>query len=56
MTDHLTAAEYRRRDYRMKCHVCRRWMRDRPTEKTPAKRAPVPWADRCVECLEKARP
>ncbi len=41
---------YRRRDYRSLCRKCGRWMRNKPTEKTPAKRRSPPHANMCVDC------
>lgn len=41
---------YRVKDYRIRCYDCGRWMRWKPTAKTPAKRAPVPRVARCVDC------
>lgn len=43
-------AQYRLGDYRLKCSGCRRWMRFKPTAKTPAKRRLAPNAGRCVDC------
>ena len=42
---------YRRRDYRMKCTGCRRWMRHRPTlGSDQVMRRAVPHAGHCVDC------
>ena len=39
-----------RRDARMKCACCRRWMRFKPTMKTPMKRRRAPFASVCTVC------
>jgi hypothetical protein len=51
MSGHLTLNEYQLRDYRVKCSRCRRWMRRRPTVASPARRAAIPRASLCVDCL-----
>jgi hypothetical protein len=35
-------------DYRVQCIKCKRWMRRKPTDKTPIQRASPPNADLCV--------
>lgn len=42
--------EYIRKDYRVKCAWCKRFMRYNPTEATPARRRPPPNAGTCTEC------
>jgi hypothetical protein len=44
---------YQRRDARVKCSSCRRWMRYTATSKTPLARRGQPNASRCVECPPK---
>jgi len=46
--------EFRRRDVRLKCSECRGWMRNKPTEKTPLKRAQPPRAGHCTSCAIEA--
>jgi len=46
---------YRKKDYRSKCSQCRRWMRFKPTLKTPATRRSAPNAGRCTDCPVKKR-
>jgi hypothetical protein len=46
----LRIDEYKRRDYRVKCIVCRRWMQHRPRGQTTLLRRPSPHAGHCVEC------
>jgi hypothetical protein len=41
---------YRKRDSRVKCALCNRFMRYTPTEKTPARRRSPPNAATCTEC------
>jgi hypothetical protein len=43
-------AHYGRRDHRMRCIGCGRWMRYHPTDASPARRRPPPNAARCVDC------
>ena len=38
------------RDAPIKCSGCGRWMRRRPTKKTPLRRRPAPLAAYCIEC------
>ena len=47
--------EYRRRDYRTRCMKCRRWMRKKPTAKTPTLRQKRPNAEVCVDCFKAKR-
>lgn len=42
--------EYKRKDFRVKCALCQRWMRYKPTEKTPATRREPPDAGTCTDC------
>lgn len=44
---------YRHRDARLKCCICHRYMKYKPTIKTPLVRAEAPKAGTCVECLGK---
>ena len=53
MSEGLSIEEYQKRDFRVMCRKCRRWMRFDPTRKSPAKRARKPNAHLCVECLAK---
>lgn len=46
------ALVYAKRDPRMKCGLCRRWMRLRPTRATPLRRLSKD-SGRCVECNER---
>jgi hypothetical protein len=39
------------RDSRVKCDLCRQWMRRSPTAKTPKQRAPRPFANVCTGCV-----
>jgi hypothetical protein len=48
-------AHYQRRDPRMRCLLCGRWMRYHPTDKSPATRRPPPNAARCTDCMEPCR-
>lgn len=41
---------YMRKDARVKCALCNRFMRYNPTAKTPARRRPPPHAGTCTEC------
>jgi len=41
---------YKRKDCRVKCGWCRRFMRYNPTAKTPARRREPPHAGTCTEC------
>lgn len=41
---------YIRKDARVKCALCRRFMRYNPTAKTPARRRLPPNAGTCTEC------
>lgn len=47
--------DYRRRDHRVRCAVCHRWMRYSPTDASPARRRPPPSASRCVDCRRPCR-
>jgi hypothetical protein len=47
--------DYERRDPRMRCHVCGRWMRYHPTDASPARRRPPPNAARCIDCRKPCR-
>ena len=50
----LSVAEFRYRDFRIKCLTCRRWMRRRPPIGSPyAIRRPAPHAGHCVGCAVK---
>jgi hypothetical protein len=46
----LSPIDYLRRDFRVKCLVCGRLMRRRPTAKTPAERRPDSDAGCCTGC------
>ena len=47
----MTPDEYKRRDYPIKCYVCRRWMRRGAVQGGKyAVRSPAPHAGHCVEC------
>lgn len=46
----LSPEEHTRRDFRIKCSFCKRWMRRRITEKTPTERRPQPLQFACQSC------
>ena len=54
MKQHLSIREYQRRDYRLKCSVCYRWMQHVPKAKGVTQvRRPSPHAGTCTECPVK---
>ena len=52
----LSIKDYQRRDYRVKCQTCRRWMQRRPRGQTTLMRRPAPHAGHCTECPIKGGP
>ena len=52
----LGIKDYQRRDYRVKCQTCRRWMQRRPRGQTTLMRRPAPHAGHCTECPIKGGP
>jgi hypothetical protein len=46
----LNLEQYARRDFRVKCYACRRWMRHAPTEKSPHQRRAGLLSFVCMRC------
>jgi hypothetical protein len=53
MKSKLSFDVYVQRDYRVRCHECKKWMKYYPTKKTPLQRRKAPNAGHCVKCPTK---